>query len=75
MIVYVDFFRAFPPLVLLLFIYFGAPFLGLDEGESLQPATMMFRLGPIDFAAFDGMSGEAKAMLNDPKVRAAYLGE
>ena len=27
----------------------GALFLGLDEGESLQPATMMFRLGPIDF--------------------------
>jgi polar amino acid transport system permease protein len=29
-IAYVDFFRAFPPLVLLLFIYFGSPFLGLD---------------------------------------------
>ena len=29
-IVYVDFFRAFPPLVLLIFIYFGLPFLGLD---------------------------------------------
>jgi polar amino acid transport system permease protein len=28
--VYVDFFRAFPPLVLLILIYFGAPFLGLD---------------------------------------------
>ena len=41
----------------------GAPFLGLDEGESLQPATMMFRLGPIDFAAFDGMSAETKAAL------------
>jgi hypothetical protein len=41
----------------------GAAFLGLDEGESLQPATMMFRLGPIDFAAFDGMSGETKAKL------------
>ena len=27
---YVDFFRAFPPLVLLLFIYGGLPFLGLD---------------------------------------------
>ena len=41
----------------------GAPFLGLDEGESLQPATMMFRLGPIDFAAFDGMSPQTKAAL------------
>ncbi|MCA1323226.1 amino acid ABC transporter permease [Herbaspirillum sp. alder98] len=28
--VYVDFFRSFPPLVLLILIYFGAPFLGLD---------------------------------------------
>ncbi len=41
----------------------GASFLGLDEGESLQPATMMFRLGPIDFTAFDGMSAETKAAL------------
>jgi polar amino acid transport system permease protein len=30
LIVYVDFFRAFPPLVLLLFIYFGLPFLGIE---------------------------------------------
>jgi polar amino acid transport system permease protein len=29
-IVYTDFFRAFPPLVLLIFIYFGVPFLGID---------------------------------------------
>lgn len=29
-IAYVDFFRAFPPLVLLIFIFFGLPFLGLD---------------------------------------------
>ncbi|MFI5002758.1 MAG: FAD-dependent oxidoreductase, partial [Reyranellales bacterium] len=42
----------------------GAPFLGLDEGETLQPATMMFRLGPIDFAAFDGMSAGTKAELS-----------
>jgi polar amino acid transport system permease protein len=30
LIAYVDFFRAFPPLVLLLFIYGGLPFLGVD---------------------------------------------
>lgn len=30
LVVYVDFFRAFPPLVLLIFIYFGAPFAGID---------------------------------------------
>lgn len=41
----------------------GAPFLELETGESLQPATMMFRLGPIDFARFDGMSRETKAAL------------
>jgi len=29
-IVYIDFFRSFPPLVLLILIYFGAPFLGLE---------------------------------------------
>ncbi|HYX02850.1 MAG TPA: FAD-dependent oxidoreductase [Reyranella sp.] len=41
----------------------GASFLALDEGESLQPATMMFRLGPIDFGAFDGMGAKTKAAL------------
>ena len=41
----------------------GAPFLDLEAGQSLQPATMMFRLGPIDFAAFDGMSAATKAAL------------
>jgi polar amino acid transport system permease protein len=30
LIAWVDFFRAFPPLVLLIFLYFGTPFLGLD---------------------------------------------
>ncbi|OGK79054.1 MAG: polar amino acid ABC transporter permease [Candidatus Rokubacteria bacterium GWC2_70_16] len=30
LIVYVDFFRAFPPLVLLIFIFFGLPFVGID---------------------------------------------
>jgi polar amino acid transport system permease protein len=30
LVAYVDFFRAFPPLVLLIFIYFGIPFTGWD---------------------------------------------
>jgi polar amino acid transport system permease protein len=30
LVVYVDFFRAFPPLVLLIFVYFGLPFVGVD---------------------------------------------
>lgn len=34
----------------------GARFLGLDEGDSLQPATMMFRFGPIDFERLDALS-------------------
>jgi polar amino acid transport system permease protein len=39
-IAYVDFFRAFPPLVLLLFIYFGLPFFGLEI-----PAILAVALG------------------------------
>lgn len=38
LVVYVDFFRAFPPLVLLIFIYFGTPFLGLDIPKLLAVA-------------------------------------
>jgi polar amino acid transport system permease protein len=38
LVVYVDFFRAFPPLVLLIFIYFGTPFLGLDIPKFLAVA-------------------------------------
>ena len=29
-IAYVDFFRAFPPLVLLIFVFYGSPFIGLE---------------------------------------------
>jgi hypothetical protein len=36
----------------------GASFLPLGEGEALQPATMMFRFGPIDYQRFDALSGE-----------------
>ena len=31
----------------------GAAFLDLEAGEALQPATMMFRFGPIDFTRFE----------------------
>ncbi len=41
----------------------GARFLSLDEGEALQPATMMFRFGPIDFARFDALSAADIAAL------------
>ena len=33
----------------------GAQFLELGDGEQLQPATMMFRFGPVDFARFDAL--------------------
>jgi polar amino acid transport system permease protein len=39
LITYIDFFRAFPPLVLLIFIYYGLPFLGM-ETSSLQAVTL-----------------------------------
>ncbi|HYF18492.1 MAG TPA: FAD-dependent oxidoreductase [Ramlibacter sp.] len=41
----------------------GARFLDLEEGEALQPATMMFRFGPVDFTRFDAIPTEEKAAL------------
>lgn len=41
----------------------GARFLELAEGEALQPATMMFRFGPVDFARFDAVPREEIAAL------------
>jgi len=41
----------------------GARFLELGAGEALQPATMMFRFGPIDFARFDAIPEQEMAAL------------
>lgn len=41
----------------------GARFLALDAGETLQPATMMFRYGPIDFAWLESVPKEELAVL------------
>ncbi|VTU31448.1 FAD-dependent oxidoreductase [Variovorax sp. PBL-E5] len=41
----------------------GARFLELDDGAALQPATLMFRFGPIDFARFGALSGAEIAAL------------
>lgn len=38
---YIDFFRAFPPLVLLIFIYYGMPFLGLELSPFAAVALAM----------------------------------
>lgn len=41
----------------------GARFLALEEGEALQPATMMFRFGPVDFERFDALPAAQLAAL------------
>jgi hypothetical protein len=41
----------------------GAAFLPLGAAEAMQPATAMFRFGPIDFAAFDAIPAPALAAL------------
>jgi hypothetical protein len=41
----------------------GAEFLALEEGEALQPATLMFRFGPIDHAVFDAIPKDQLAAL------------
>lgn len=40
--IYVDVFRALPPIVLLIFIYFGLPFLGIDLPKLLAVALGFF---------------------------------
>ncbi|MGE0714105.1 MAG: amino acid ABC transporter permease [Alphaproteobacteria bacterium] len=42
LVVYVDFFRAFPPLVLLIFIYAGLPFAGVELGPFAAVAIGFF---------------------------------
>ena len=42
LIVYVDFFRAFPPLVLLIFVYFGSPFVGINVPAFVAVALAFF---------------------------------
>lgn len=42
----------------------GAGFLELEQGEALQPATMMFRFGPVDFARFDALPAAQLAALS-----------
>lgn len=41
----------------------GAAFLGLEAGEALQPATMMFRFGPIDFERLEALAAPDIAAL------------
>ncbi len=41
----------------------GARFLSLDDGEALQPATMMFSFGPIYFERFEAIAADELAAL------------
>jgi polar amino acid transport system permease protein len=41
-VIYTDFFRAFPPLVLLIFIYYGVPFIGIDLPNFVAVALGFF---------------------------------
>ncbi|MCX5591405.1 amino acid ABC transporter permease [Alcaligenes endophyticus] len=49
-VAYIDVFRAFPPLVLLIFVYFGWPFLGL-ELDKLTAVLIAFGLNNASYYA------------------------
>lgn len=64
---YIDFFRAFPPLVLLILVYFGWPFLGV-ELDKLTAVVIAFGLNNSSYyaevfrAGLEGVSkGQAEA--------------
>lgn len=50
-----------------------ADFLGLESGEALQPATMMFRYGPMDFERFDALPADELAALASQGVEQKAL--
>lgn len=51
----------------------GATFLPLQVNEHLQPATMMFRFGPVDFQRFDALSSAELAMLSQRGYQSGRL--
>ena len=58
-IVYVDFFRAFPPLVLLIFIYAGLPFAGIDL--PVQASVVSFCIHPLTTERSSGLALKVSA--------------
>lgn len=50
LILFIDFFRAFPPLVLLIFIYYGLPFLGVRLNEFSATVLALVLNGSSYFA-------------------------
>lgn len=64
-IAYIDFFRAFPPLVLLILVYFGWPFLGV-ELDKLSAVVIAFVLNNASYYAEvfrAGLEGVAKGQM------------
>ncbi|SEB23664.1 amino acid ABC transporter permease [Variovorax sp. YR216] len=62
---YIDFFRAFPPLVLLILIYFGGPFLGIELGK-VTAVALAFVLNNASYYAEvfrAGLEGVAKGQM------------
>lgn len=80
LIAYVDFFRAFPPLVLLIFIYAGLPFAGIDLPPFVAVALAfllntssyygeIFRAG-IESVGYGQMEAARSTGLNTPQALA-----
>ena len=62
---YIDFFRAFPPLVLLILVYFGGPFLGLELNK-VTAVALAFVLNNASYYAEvfrAGLEGVAKGQM------------
>lgn len=62
---YIDFFRAFPPLVLLILIHFGGPFLGVELGK-VSAVALAFVLNNASYFAEvfrAGLQGVAKGQM------------
>lgn len=51
----------------------GAAFLPLQDCEHLQPATMMFRFGPVDFRRFDALPRAELAALSQRGYQSGRL--
>jgi hypothetical protein len=51
----------------------GARFLPLGSAEAMQPATAMFRFGPVDFARFDAIAPDMLAALAARGVAEGHL--
>jgi hypothetical protein len=51
----------------------GAGFLPLDQDETLQPATLMFRFGPLDWEVFEAIPAAERAALARRGVESGAL--